>query len=174
MGSEKYSGDIEDYIVKIKRLNNLVGMSGVTFRTTIERQLLKDLRRRISLMPSTNLDDEWIQTVVKARKIEKSFLVEERLFREHQDKPQEQKRYPVKGEEIATKRSSREGGPFNQGLTQRFEQPKDMANLTPAEIEERKKRLGGITTETLRERRFKRVCLRWGEKNYNQWFCLES
>jgi hypothetical protein len=42
--AEKYSGDIEDYIVKMKRLNNLVGMSGVTLRTTIERQLLKNLR----------------------------------------------------------------------------------------------------------------------------------
>jgi hypothetical protein len=30
MDAEKYSGDIEDYIVKMKRLNNLVGMSGVT------------------------------------------------------------------------------------------------------------------------------------------------
>jgi hypothetical protein len=66
MDAEKYSGDIEDYIVKMKRLNNLVEMSGVTLRTTVERQLLKDLRRRISLMPSTDLDDEWIQMVVKA------------------------------------------------------------------------------------------------------------
>jgi hypothetical protein len=36
--AEKYSGDIEDYIVKMKKLNNLVGMSGVSFRSTIERQ----------------------------------------------------------------------------------------------------------------------------------------
>jgi hypothetical protein len=58
MNVEKYSGDIEDYIVKMKRLNNLVGMSGVTLRTTIKRQLLKDSQIRISLMPSTNLDNE--------------------------------------------------------------------------------------------------------------------
>jgi hypothetical protein len=37
-------------------------------------------------MPSTNLDDEWIQMVVKAGKMEESFLVEERLFRGHQEK----------------------------------------------------------------------------------------
>jgi hypothetical protein len=30
MDTEKYSGDIEDYIDKIKRLNNPAGMSGVT------------------------------------------------------------------------------------------------------------------------------------------------
>jgi hypothetical protein len=58
MNAEKYSGDINDYIVKMKRLKNLVGMSGVTLRTTIKRQLLKDLRRRITLMPSTDLNDE--------------------------------------------------------------------------------------------------------------------
>jgi hypothetical protein len=30
MDTEKYLGENEDYIVKIKWLNNLVGMSGVT------------------------------------------------------------------------------------------------------------------------------------------------
>jgi hypothetical protein len=74
MDAERYSGDIEDYIVKIKRLNNLVRMSGVILRTTIERQLPKDLQRRISLMPSTNLNDEWIQMVLKAGTIKESFL----------------------------------------------------------------------------------------------------
>jgi hypothetical protein len=43
MDAKKYSGDIENYIVKMKRLNNLVRMSGMTLRTTIERELLKDL-----------------------------------------------------------------------------------------------------------------------------------
>jgi hypothetical protein len=43
MDAEMYSGDIEDYIGKMKSLNNLVGKSGVTSRTTIESQLLKDI-----------------------------------------------------------------------------------------------------------------------------------
>jgi hypothetical protein len=58
MDAEKYSGDIKDYIVKMKRLNNLVRMSGVTLRTTIERQLPKNLRQQISLKPSTDFDDK--------------------------------------------------------------------------------------------------------------------
>jgi hypothetical protein len=32
-------------------------------------------------MPSTDLDDEWIQMVVKAWKMEESFLAEEKLLR---------------------------------------------------------------------------------------------
>jgi hypothetical protein len=36
MNTEKYSGDIEGYIFKMKRLNNLVGMSELRLRTTIE------------------------------------------------------------------------------------------------------------------------------------------
>jgi hypothetical protein len=40
-------------------------------------------------MPSTDLDDEWTQTVIKAGKMEESFLVEERLLRGYQDKSQE-------------------------------------------------------------------------------------
>jgi hypothetical protein len=40
-------------------------------------------------MPSTDLDNEWTQTLLKARKIEESFLAEEKLLRATQDKPQE-------------------------------------------------------------------------------------
>jgi hypothetical protein len=83
-------------------------------------------------MPPTDLDDEWIQTVVKAGKMEESFLVEEKMHRRHQDQPQERNSNPVKGKERATERSSREGGDFNQGLTQRFVKPKDFTNLTLA------------------------------------------
>jgi hypothetical protein len=97
----------------MKRLNNIVGMSGVRSRTTMEGQHPKDLRRGISFMPSTDLNDEWIQIVVKVRKVEESFLVEERLLREHQDKPEERKRNPEKGKKKATISSSREGGAFN-------------------------------------------------------------
>jgi hypothetical protein len=164
MDAEKYLGDIEDYIVKMKRLNNLVGISGVTLRTTIERQLPKDLRRRISLIPPTNLDDEWIQTVVKAGKMEESFLAEEKLLRQHNDKPQERKSNPAKGKERTTRRSSQEGGALNQGLIQRFEKPQDWKNLTPTEKEERSKRLRGIPLETLRERKNQNVCQRCGDK----------
>jgi hypothetical protein len=39
-------------------------------------------------MPSTDLDDEWIQTVVKAGEMGESFLVEEKLLRGHQENPQ--------------------------------------------------------------------------------------
>jgi hypothetical protein len=38
-------------------------------------------------MPSTNLDYEWIQTVINTGKMEESFLVEERLLRGNQEKP---------------------------------------------------------------------------------------
>jgi hypothetical protein len=87
MNANKYSGDIKDYIVKMKRLNNLVGMLGVTLKTTIEIQLLKDLWRRISLLLSIDIDDEWVQMIVKAGKIEESFLAEEKLLRGYQEKP---------------------------------------------------------------------------------------
>jgi hypothetical protein len=81
MDAEKYSGNMKDYIVKMKRSNNLVEMWGVTIRTTIGRQLLKDLQRRILLMSSSYLDYECVQMIFKADKIVKWFLVEEKLLR---------------------------------------------------------------------------------------------
>jgi hypothetical protein len=149
MNAEKYSGDIEDYIVKMKRLNNLVEMSGVILRSTIERQLPKDLRRRISLIPPTDLDDKWIQMVVKVGKMEESFLAEERLLRGHQERLQERKSNPVKGKEITTGSSSKGGGEFNVGFKQHFTKLKNMMNLTPSETKEWRRRLGGISGNTL-------------------------
>jgi hypothetical protein len=176
MDAEKYSGDIEDYIVKMKRLNNLVGMSGVTLRTTIKRQLPKDFRRRISLMPSTDLDDEWIQTVVKAGKMEESFLAEEKMLRGEPNKPQERKSFPAKGKEKeqVTERSNQGGGEFNQGLALRFPKPKDFLRLTQDEKDERSKRLRGIPLETLQQRRDNKLCQRCGSKSHSQWYCPES
>jgi hypothetical protein len=37
-------------------------------------------------MPSTDLDNEWIQMVVKVSKMEESFLAEEKLLRGNQEK----------------------------------------------------------------------------------------
>ena len=45
MDAEKYKGDIGDLILVMKRLNNLVRMSGVTLRTTIERKLTREMRQ---------------------------------------------------------------------------------------------------------------------------------
>jgi hypothetical protein len=53
--------------------------------------------------------------VVKVGKMEESFLAEAKLLKGHQDKPQEWKSNPVKGNETAAGRSSKEGGVFNQG-----------------------------------------------------------
>jgi hypothetical protein len=60
--------------------------------------------------------------VVKAGKIEESFLVEEKLLRGHQEKPQERKSNPVNGKEVATGSSEpvqREG--LNDGLSKHFQ-----------------------------------------------------
>jgi hypothetical protein len=125
-------------------------------------------------MPSTNLDDEWIQTVVKAGKIEESILAEEKLLRGPTEKTQERKSNRAKGKDRATGSSSREGGAFNQGMVQRFEKPKDFTNLTPAEVAERDMRLRGIPLETLRTRCNAKSCQRCGSTKHSQWYCLES
>jgi hypothetical protein len=67
----------------MKRLNNLVAMSGVIFGTTSKSQPPQDLSQTISLMLYTNLDYKLIQMVVKAKKIKESLLAEERLLSGH-------------------------------------------------------------------------------------------
>jgi hypothetical protein len=76
-----------------------------------------------------------------------------KMLKGHQDKPEERKSNPIKGKKTAIGKDSQEGGGFNQGLTQRFEQPKDALNLTPAKKEEQSKRLRRISTKTPRARK---------------------
>jgi hypothetical protein len=78
------------------------------------------------------------------------------------------------GQEGATENSSQVGGAINQGLTQRFEKRKDFLNLTPAEKDERDKRLRGIPLDTLKHRRDEKACQRCRSKQHSQWYCLES
>jgi hypothetical protein len=127
-------------------------------------------------MPSTDLDDEWIQTVVKAGKMEESFLVEEKMLRGEPNKPQQQKIFPARGKERekATGSSSQGGGGFNQGLSLRFPKPKDFLRLIEAEKEERSKRLKGIPLDLLRKRRDEKACQRCRSKEHSQWYCPES
>jgi hypothetical protein len=103
-------------------------------------------------MPSTDLDDKCIQMVVKASKMEESFLAEEKLLRGPTEKTQERKSNPAKGKKRAVRSNSRVGGAVNQGMTQRFEKPLDWRNLTQAEKDERSKRLREIPLETLCKR----------------------
>jgi hypothetical protein len=137
MDAEKYSRDIEDYIVKMKRLNNLVEMSGMTLKTTIKRQLTKDLRRSISLPPSTNIDDEWIQIVVKASKMEEFFLAKEKLLKGYQERLQERKSNPGKGKEVTTTSNRPDQRKvLKDGLIKHFQYPKDRFNLMSKEVKE--------------------------------------
>src|SRR3978361_689728 len=81
MYAEKYAGDIEDFIMRIKTLNNLVHMSGIPLRHTIEKQLTRTMRHRFSQFPDLDLDQDWIDTVVTVGKKEESFEAEEKLLK---------------------------------------------------------------------------------------------
>ena len=72
--AEKYSGDIEDFIMRIKTLNNLVHMTGIPFRHTVEKQLTKTMRHRLSQFPDLDLDQDWLDAVVTVGKMEESFV----------------------------------------------------------------------------------------------------
>jgi hypothetical protein len=56
----------------------------------------------------------------------------------------------------------------------RFPQPADRLNLTPAEEEERQRRLAGISGALLQERRQIKACLRCGSQDHIQWNCTEN
>src|SRR3981081_4135320 len=62
--AEKYTGDIEDFIMRIKTLNNLVHMTGIPFRHTVERQLTRTMRHRLSQFPELDLDQDWLDAVI--------------------------------------------------------------------------------------------------------------
>jgi hypothetical protein len=97
------------------------------------------------------------------------FLAEEKLLRGYQDKLQERKSNPGKGNKIATRSSWMvKGGDYNVGFKQCFQMPKNQWNLMVAELEEQKQRSGGILDDILKETRVNKVCLRCDIKNYTK------
>jgi len=74
--AEKYSGDIEDFIMRIKTLNNLVHMTGIPFRHAVEKQLTRTMRHRLSQFPELDLDQDWLDAVVTVGKKEESFALQ--------------------------------------------------------------------------------------------------
>jgi hypothetical protein len=122
-------------------------------RTTIERQLLKDLRRGISLLPYIDIDNEWKQSVIKTSIIEESFLAEEKLPSGYQENPQKRKSNPAKGKKVATGSSrTMKGGKHNVGFKKHFQMPKDRFHFMTHKVKERKQKLREITKDTLRQR----------------------
>src|SRR5437588_12896220 len=81
MDAERYENDIGEFILKMRHLNNMVRISGVTLRTTIERQLPRKMRRHLSMEQETLDDDEWLRLVVKVGKLEERFREEQRLLK---------------------------------------------------------------------------------------------
>src|SRR5437588_55125 len=82
MEAENYNGDIGDYILRIKHLNQLVPASGVTFRAMIEKHLTRSMRLRLSMESDIDDDNVWLRLVVRLGKLEERFQEEEQLLEE--------------------------------------------------------------------------------------------
>src|SRR6266849_6430942 len=74
-------GDIEDYIMRIRTLNNLVRKTGIPFRHTVECQLTRTMRHRLSQFPELALNQDWLDAVITVGKKEESFEAEEKLLK---------------------------------------------------------------------------------------------
>jgi len=177
MEAENYNGDIGDYILRIKHLNQLVQASGVTFRAMIEKRLTRSMRLRLSMEPDIDDDNVWLRLVVRVGKLEERFQEEERLLKELRggtEKKKEEKitktvqarTDPVKAEKWKAVKTA--------NPQDRFPRPIDFANLTEGEKKQREERLRGISEETIKARKAKQACIRCGQTGHGQYTCPSS
>lgn len=180
MQAEKYVGDIGDYILKIKRYNNLVRMTGVTLRGTIEQQLPFNVRMRLSVIPEIDDDDEWMRMVVQVGKAQERFLEDNRLLealKKGTQKPKEWKEpsraTPVgpspRKPEVDRWKAVRAAKPED-----RFPRPVNFSQLTEAEKKQREERLRGVPEDTIKARKIEKSCIRCGQKGHGQYACPAS
>jgi hypothetical protein len=90
--AEKFTGDIEHFIMRIRTLNNLVRMTGIPLRHRVERELTRTMRHRLSQFLELDLEQDWQDVVITAGKKEESFEVEENLLKGYKEeaKPSKQ------------------------------------------------------------------------------------
>src|SRR3978361_131967 len=169
MYPEKYAGNIEDFIIRIKTLNNLVHMSGIPLRHTIEKQLTKTMRHRQSQFPDLDLHQAWIDAVVTVGKKEESFEAEEKLLKGYQEEAKPIKQ--IKKEAFAHEASKWKAVKTEPAKKKEKKGPKDKDNLTEAEKEEKEKLLKGRSAELRSSRYLERVCIRCGIKGHGQYTC---
>src|SRR5437660_10366029 len=162
MQAETYNGDIGDYILRIKYLNQLVQASGVTFRAMIEKCLTRSMRLQLSMESDINDDNVWLRLVVRIGELEERFQEEERLLKELRggsEKKKEEKitktvqaqTDPVKAEKWKAVKTA--------NPQDRFPHPIDFANLTEGEKKQRKERLRGISEEMIKAQKVKCACI---------------
>src|SRR3978361_1055922 len=166
---EKYAGDIQDFIMKIKTLNNLVHMSGIPLRHTIEKPLTKTMRHRLSQFPDLDLDQDWIDVVVTVGKKEESFEAEEKLLKGFKEEAKPSKQ--IKKEAFTQEASKWKGVKTEPAKKRERKGPKDRDNLTEAEKEEKEKLLKGVSAELRSSRYLEKVCIRYGIKGHGQYTC---
>jgi len=169
MNAEKYAGDIEDFIMRIKTLNNLVHMSGIPLRYTIEKQLTRTMRHRLSQFPDLDLDQDWIDAVVTVGKKEESFEAEEKLLKGFKEEAKPTKQ--IKKEAFVHEASKWKAVKTEPAKKKGKRGPKDKDNLTEAEKEEKERLLKGISAELRSSRYLERVCIRCGIKGHGQYDC---
>lgn len=179
MDTLKYKGDISDYILNMRRLNNTVRMSGVTLRSTICRRLSEDMRRRLSMFREEYNDEDWLDLVVSVGKEEEGFLEEERLLKELRGGTENRK-----GGNFRTVQAKTDPAKASQWKAvktdnasippDRFPRPVDFANLTETEKKQQDERLKGIPEDTIKARKAIRACIRCGQKGHVQYKCHAS
>ena len=171
--AEKYTGDIEDFIMRIKTLNNLVHMTGIPFRHTVERQLTRTMRHRLSQFPELDLDQDWLDAVITVGKKEESFEAEEKLLKGFKEvvTPSKQLKKEAFVKEASKWKAVKTESGTDKGKGKPKLGPKDRNNLTEAEKEEKEKLLKGVSSD-LRASRFKaKACVRCGPKGHGQYEC---
>jgi hypothetical protein len=148
-------------------------MTGIPFRHTVEKQLTRTMRHRLSQFPELDLDQDWLDAVITVGKKEESFEAEEKLLKgfKEEAKPSKQLKKEAFAKEASKWKAVKTEPGNDQGKGKKKLGPKDRNNLTEAEKEEKERLLKGISSD-LRASRFKaKVCVRCGQKGHGQYEC---
>jgi hypothetical protein len=151
MDHVKYNNSIDDYMLQQETLNAIVRMSGVAYRTCLEKSLPQAIRHRLSYFESPDSDEDWARMVTKVGKMEESFRAEQKLLHPTEEKKGERKKATATGASTSNRRSN----PDNTQPKRNRDQPILHTNRDDA--------LKGIPSETLKERSGKGLCVRCGK-----------
>jgi hypothetical protein len=80
MDKVTYVGDVEKYLLTLENLNIKAEVTGIAWRTMVERRLPLEALRRLSLQ-KYELDSDWLAAVREATKNEEAFKEQQRLFK---------------------------------------------------------------------------------------------
>jgi hypothetical protein len=175
MWEEKYAGNIQTYVDKIRTMNLRVHVSGLVLKKAVKKGLPKEIRQRLSAFKQSPIDEVWLDQVVEAGRDHEEWCREEGIKignagQERDSQSSSKKKRGKKGKDSSDPLKPNTSGSKVEKKKGKKADGKQTSGFKKLH-ESREEALKGIAQSLLDKRAKEDVCLRCGKEGHRWYKC---